>query len=141
VIIPDLPGCGETPAGEPPFTVAKHAEFLRSFVDRLGLGQHDVGGICLGATVALEYASRWHDRIARARETDSWWVRIVTSGVDSRYVLSLSQTLSRPDADALRPWSARPPVLGPRDIVASRTYSAWWPYGARTLYVLKRRGE
>ena len=65
MIIPDLPGCGETPAGEPPFTVASHAEFVRAFADRLGLVEHDVGGICLGATVALEYASRWRDRIAR----------------------------------------------------------------------------
>jgi pimeloyl-ACP methyl ester carboxylesterase len=65
VLIPDLPGCGETPAGEPPFTVASHAEFLRAFADRLGLKEHDVGGICLGATVALEYASRVRERIAR----------------------------------------------------------------------------
>jgi len=65
VLIPDLPGCGETPAGHPPFTVASHAEFLKAFTDRLGLGEHDVGGICLGATVALEYASRFRERIAR----------------------------------------------------------------------------
>ena len=48
-----------------PFSVASHAEFLHGFADRLGLGEHDVGGICLGATVALEYASRWRDRVAR----------------------------------------------------------------------------
>ena len=65
VLIPDLPGCGETAAGAPPFTVNTHAEFLGAFADRLGLGDHDVGGICLGATVALEYASRFRDRIAR----------------------------------------------------------------------------
>jgi pimeloyl-ACP methyl ester carboxylesterase len=65
VLIPDLPGCGETPAGEPPFTVSRHAEFLRSFAERLGLGEHDAGGICLGATVALEYASRLPERVAR----------------------------------------------------------------------------
>src|SRR5207253_7940928 len=65
VLIPDLPGCGETPAGEPPFTVASHAEFLRAFAERLGLGEHDVGGICLGATVALEYASRVREQISR----------------------------------------------------------------------------
>ena len=65
VLIPDLPGCGETVAGAPPFTVASHADFLQAFVERLGLGGHDVGGICLGATVALEYASRVPDRIAR----------------------------------------------------------------------------
>jgi pimeloyl-ACP methyl ester carboxylesterase len=65
VLIPDLPGCGETAAGDPPFTVAAHAGFLHAFADRLGLEEHDVGGICLGATVALEYASRFPDRIAR----------------------------------------------------------------------------
>jgi len=65
VLIPDLPGCGETAAGEAPYTVAAHAEFLHAFTDRIGLGEHDVGGICLGATVALEYASRLKDRIAR----------------------------------------------------------------------------
>jgi pimeloyl-ACP methyl ester carboxylesterase len=65
VLIPDLPGCGETPAGEPPFTVAAHANFLHAFAERLGLEAHDVGGICLGATVALEYASRFQDKIAR----------------------------------------------------------------------------
>jgi pimeloyl-ACP methyl ester carboxylesterase len=65
VLIPDLPGCGETAAGDPPFTVAAHGEFLQAFAQRLGLGEHDVGGICLGATVALEYASRVQDKITR----------------------------------------------------------------------------
>ena len=59
MIIPDLPGCGETPAGEPPFTVSRHAEFLQAFLDRLGIGEHDVGGICLGATVALDEFTEW----------------------------------------------------------------------------------
>jgi pimeloyl-ACP methyl ester carboxylesterase len=62
VLIPDLPGCGETPPGAPPHTVATHAEFLKSFADRLEIGEHDVGGICLGATVALEYAARFANR-------------------------------------------------------------------------------
>ncbi len=65
MLIPDLPGCGETAAGDAPFTVASHAEFLHGFAVRLGLDDHDVGGICLGATVALEYASRFPDRVAR----------------------------------------------------------------------------
>ena len=65
ILIPDLPGCGETSLGKPPYTVAAHAEFLREFVDQLGIGAHDVGGICLGATVALEYAARFQERISR----------------------------------------------------------------------------
>ncbi len=65
ILIPDLPGCGETQAGDPPHTVAGHAAFLHAFVKRLGIENHDVGGICLGATVALEYASRFPDQITR----------------------------------------------------------------------------
>lgn len=65
VLIPDLPGCGETAAGDPPFTVKAQADFLHDFAQRLGLAIHDVGGICLGATVALEYASRWTDQVNR----------------------------------------------------------------------------
>ena len=34
-------------------------------MDHLGIGAHDVGGICLGATVALEYASRLPERVSR----------------------------------------------------------------------------
>jgi pimeloyl-ACP methyl ester carboxylesterase len=65
VIIPDLPGCGETDVGAGIHDVRGHADFLKEFADQLGLGAHDVGGICLGATVALDYASRWPDRVTR----------------------------------------------------------------------------
>ena len=65
VLIPDLPGCGETPPGTAPTTVASHAEFMHAFAERLRLPPHDVGGICLGATVALEYASRYRDAVTR----------------------------------------------------------------------------
>ena len=66
VLIPDLPGCGETKLGrERPDGVPALATFVRAFVERLGLGQHDIGGICLGATVALDYASRFPDSVSR----------------------------------------------------------------------------
>ena len=65
VLIPDLPGCGETAAQRSPGTVRAHADFLRDFADRLELDRHDVGGICLGATVALDYASRFSERTTR----------------------------------------------------------------------------
>ena len=65
VLIPDLPGCGETTAEQGRTSVSTHAEFLRAFADRLGLDAHDVGGICLGATVALEYAAQNPQRVSR----------------------------------------------------------------------------
>ena len=37
VLIPDLPGCGETAAGAAPTTVASHAEFMHAFAERLEL--------------------------------------------------------------------------------------------------------
>ncbi len=60
-----MPGFGETPAGGPPYTVAALASFSRAFVARIGLGPHDAGGICLGATVALEHARVAPDTVTR----------------------------------------------------------------------------
>jgi pimeloyl-ACP methyl ester carboxylesterase len=65
VLIPDLPGCGETELGDGPFDVPAYARFVRQFVETLALEEHDVGGICLGATVALEYAAQQQERVTR----------------------------------------------------------------------------
>lgn len=65
VLIPDLPGCGETEAGAGPFDTPAYARFVGEFVDAIGIEEHDVGGICLGATVALEYAAQRSDRVTR----------------------------------------------------------------------------
>lgn len=65
VLIPDLPGFGETPAAPAPHDVPAQARFLTAFADALQLGRHDLGGICLGATVALEYARLDPERVTR----------------------------------------------------------------------------
>jgi pimeloyl-ACP methyl ester carboxylesterase len=65
VLIPDLPGFGETPPAGSPHGVEAQARFLSAFAAALGLGRHDLGGICLGATVALEYARGEPDRVTR----------------------------------------------------------------------------
>ena len=65
VLIPDLPGFGETPAAPAPHDVPAQARFLKAFADALHLGRHDLGGICLGATVALEYAQLDPERVTR----------------------------------------------------------------------------
>jgi pimeloyl-ACP methyl ester carboxylesterase len=63
MIIPDLPGFGETPplAGE--HSIAALAAFLEEFAAAIGLELYDLGGICLGATVALELARRQPGRV------------------------------------------------------------------------------
>ena len=65
VLIPDLPGFGETPPGAAPHDVPAQAGFLRAFADAIGVREHDLGGICLGATVALEYGRQFRDRVTR----------------------------------------------------------------------------
>lgn len=41
------------------------ARFLRAFAERLHLGPHDSGGICLGATVALEFTQQFPGQVTR----------------------------------------------------------------------------
>jgi pimeloyl-ACP methyl ester carboxylesterase len=56
MVIPDLPGFGETPPLDGPHDVAALAGFLDAFATELGLELFDLGGLCLGATVAIELA-------------------------------------------------------------------------------------
>lgn len=62
VVIPDLPGFGQTPPLRAP-TVARLAGWLKAFAEHLGLGRVELGGLCLGATLALEYAARWPEEV------------------------------------------------------------------------------
>ncbi len=63
VVIPDLPGCGSTPPLPVP-TIAGVTVWLRAFADAVALREVEVGGLCLGATLALEYARRWPEQVA-----------------------------------------------------------------------------
>jgi pimeloyl-ACP methyl ester carboxylesterase len=63
MIIPDLPGFGETAPLDGPHSIAALAEFLDDFTTAIGLELYDLGGICLGATVALELARRDPGRV------------------------------------------------------------------------------
>src|SRR5438445_7508473 len=48
VLIPDLPGCGETAASAAPTTVASYAQILHSFAYALHLSQQHLRCICSG---------------------------------------------------------------------------------------------
>ena len=63
MIIPDLPGFGETPALTGEHNIASLAAFIEAFANALDLRLFDLGGLCLGATVALELAQRDPERI------------------------------------------------------------------------------
>jgi len=66
LIIPDLPGCGDSA----PLTGRAHiAEAMAASVEamlcEMGVERFDVGGLCLGASPALVLAQRRRDRVRR----------------------------------------------------------------------------
>jgi pimeloyl-ACP methyl ester carboxylesterase len=63
MIIPDLPGFGETPPLTGDHGIATLAAFLEAFANAIGLRMFDLGGLCLGAAVALELARRDPERV------------------------------------------------------------------------------
>jgi pimeloyl-ACP methyl ester carboxylesterase len=65
LIIPDLPGSGESPPLPGRHTCAALARSLEPLVEALGLERFDLGGLCLGAGVAFEYLARWPERVDR----------------------------------------------------------------------------
>ncbi len=126
VLIPDLPGCGETKLGrERPDGVPALASFVRAFVERLGLGEHDIGGICLGATVALDYASRFPDAVSRLvlhtpvyspatiRPTFARQARLLTWGPTSAVVARLRR--NRTFSDLYKRFLSEGPGVDPYD--------------------------
>lgn len=73
LVIPDLPGFGETPplAGEP--TIPALADAIVSFLDRQGLRGADVAGSSMGARLALELARRREVGATVALDPGGFW--------------------------------------------------------------------
>ena len=63
MIIPDLPGFGETAPLPIKHDVNNLATWLEAFASAVGLRLFDLGGLCLGATVAVELARRDPERV------------------------------------------------------------------------------
>jgi len=65
LIIPDLPGNGASPPLRVPHTIDEMACVMEELVDRLGIDEFDVAGVCLGASVACALTRRCGDRVDR----------------------------------------------------------------------------
>jgi 2-hydroxy-6-oxonona-2,4-dienedioate hydrolase len=65
LIVPDLPGCGDSPPLPGRHTCAALARSLEPLIGALGLDRFDLGGLCLGSGVAFEILARWPERIDR----------------------------------------------------------------------------
>ncbi|HEV1997506.1 MAG TPA: alpha/beta hydrolase [Candidatus Dormibacteraeota bacterium] len=96
MIIPDLPGFGETPALAGEHSISTLGAFMEAFSNAIGLTLYDLGGICLGATVALELARRDPQRVRQL---------VLHTPIYSRRVLSRSFKIQTSIA-------ASPPIFG-----------------------------
>jgi pimeloyl-ACP methyl ester carboxylesterase len=65
VVVPDLPGHGESAKPDAPYTVDFYAGVVRSLARELGIDHAIVGGTSLGGKIALELAC-WYPRFVRA---------------------------------------------------------------------------
>jgi pimeloyl-ACP methyl ester carboxylesterase len=103
MIIPDLPGFGETPALAGEHSIAALAAFLEAFASAIELEMFDLGGLCLGGTVALELARRDPQRMRQlvlhtpiySRDALSTSFRLQTALATNRVVFSAASSLAR----------------------------------------------
>jgi pimeloyl-ACP methyl ester carboxylesterase len=65
LIIPDLPGNGESPPLRGRHSSAAMADLVFDLLTELEIDRFDVGGLCLGATVACALTKRAGDRVDR----------------------------------------------------------------------------
>lgn len=65
LVVPDLPGCGASTALSGAHTADSLAGSLEPLLDELGLDHFDLGGLCLGASVACALTRRRPDAVGR----------------------------------------------------------------------------
>ncbi len=65
LVIPDLPGFGSSAALLGAHTSRALAAEVLALLDQLGLGRYELGGLCLGAAVAMELLAMEPDRARR----------------------------------------------------------------------------
>jgi 3-oxoadipate enol-lactonase len=65
VIVPDLPGCGYSPAFEGDFSISDCADVLWALLDHLQVSSANITGFSLGGAVALEMALQRPQSVAR----------------------------------------------------------------------------
>ncbi len=64
-IAPDLPGFGRSQTLEETPSIEGYREFVRSLADELGIDRFHLVGVSVGATVALDFAHRYPERVLK----------------------------------------------------------------------------
>src|SRR4051794_29971399 len=64
VVLPDLPGCGDSEPLDTPHTVAAYAAWLEALRAKLGLERLVLTSVATGAPITVRYAQEHPDRVA-----------------------------------------------------------------------------
>jgi hypothetical protein len=81
------------------------------------------------------------EKIDRSRKHDAWWVRDLTPGVRTHYVISLSPGIELPELGGFwrKSLGFTTPDLRNYDIYETTSYRTYWPFQRRTLFIMKER--
>lgn len=71
LIVPDLRGCGASPVGAGPVSIAGFAADLWQVLDAMDIAQIDIAGFSMGGAVALEMALQQPDRVPKLTTINS----------------------------------------------------------------------
>ena len=63
VIVPDFPGWGESPRFTQGLTIENYAAYVKSLIDQLKIEKITYAGHCMGATVGIEFANRFPEKL------------------------------------------------------------------------------
>ena len=99
VVIPDLPGHGQSPVQDP-CSIASITDAVLAELDRLKLGKCHVVGFSMGGYVALDLAIRHPGRVARLVLVDTRAEADTPQGRDGRMAL-LKEMVGRPGVKVL----------------------------------------
>jgi pimeloyl-ACP methyl ester carboxylesterase len=63
VIVPDLPGWGDSPRFSGKLTIENYAAYIKSLLDQLGIFKVTFAGHCMGATIGIEFAYKFPETL------------------------------------------------------------------------------
>jgi len=63
VIVPDLPGWGESPRFSEELTIENYTTYIKSLLDQLGISKITFVGHCMGATVGIEFTNKFPEKL------------------------------------------------------------------------------
>jgi pimeloyl-ACP methyl ester carboxylesterase len=63
VIVPDMPGWGESPRFAEKLTIENYTAYVKSLFDQLGISQITYVGHCMGGTLGIEFVNQFPEKI------------------------------------------------------------------------------